>query len=72
MARVVIDLDGDLLAGAGEALGSSSQQEVIDWALRQALAACERRKGALRRLRAMAADGAIDSEFLSDKRNYRR
>lgn len=71
MTRVVIDLDGDLLADAGEALGSSSQREVIDWALRQALAARERRNDALRRLRAMVADGAIDSEFLSDKRNYR-
>nr|QZD57786.1 type II toxin-antitoxin system VapB family antitoxin [Glycomyces sp. TRM65418] len=66
----MIDLDDDLLAEVSKALGTSTKKETVNTALREVLET-RRRAMALTRLRAMVADGAIDSEFLMDKKNYR-
>ncbi|MCC3762926.1 type II toxin-antitoxin system VapB family antitoxin [Glycomyces sp. TRM65418] len=70
MTRTMIDLDDDLLAEVSKALGTSTKKETVNTALREVLET-RRRAMALTRLRAMVADGAIDSEFLMDKKNYR-
>jgi Arc/MetJ family transcription regulator len=66
----MIDLDDDLLAEVSKALGTSTKKDTVNAAMREVLET-RRRAIALTRLRAMVADGAIDSEFLMDKKNYR-
>ncbi|HEY1094861.1 MAG TPA: type II toxin-antitoxin system VapB family antitoxin [Glycomyces sp.] len=70
MTRTMIDLDDDLLAEVGKALGTSTKKDTVNSALREVLET-RRRAMALTRLRALVADGAIDSELFMDKRNYR-
>ncbi|SDE37011.1 type II toxin-antitoxin system VapB family antitoxin [Glycomyces harbinensis] len=70
MTRTVIDLDDDLLAEVSKALGTKTKKETVNTALRELLET-RRRAMALTRLRELVADGAIDTEFLMDKRNYR-
>jgi Arc/MetJ family transcription regulator len=66
----MIDLDDDLLAEVSKALGTSTKKDTVNAAMREVLET-RRRAIALTRIRAMVADGAIDSEFLMDKKNYR-
>jgi Arc/MetJ family transcription regulator len=66
----MIDLDDDLLAEVSKALGTSTKKDTVNAAMREVLET-RRRAIALTRLRAIVADGAIDSEFLMDKKNYR-
>lgn len=70
MSRIVVDLNDDLLAEVGKILGTAAKEDTVNSALKEVLA-IRRRAMALTRLRASAADGAIDTEFLSEKRNYR-
>ncbi|WP_026930664.1 type II toxin-antitoxin system VapB family antitoxin [Glycomyces tenuis] len=71
MSRTVIDLDDDLLAEVSKALGTSTKKDTVNSALKEVLET-RRRAMALTRLRAMVADGAIDTSIFEDKRNYRR
>ncbi|CAM5618810.1 hypothetical protein GCM10010329_19500 [Streptomyces spiroverticillatus] len=71
MSRTVIDVDDALLADVAQALGTSTKKDTVNSALREVLET-RRRALALTRLRASAAEGAFDLEFLEDKRNYRR
>lgn len=70
MTRTMIDLDDDLLAEVSKALGTSTKKDTVNSAMREVLET-RRRAMALTRLRALVADGAVDSEFLMDKKNYR-
>lgn len=70
MTRTMIDLDDDLLAEVSKALGTSTKKDTVNSALREVLET-RRRAMALTRLRALVADGAIDSAIFEDKRNYR-
>lgn len=71
MSRTVIELDNDLLADVAQALGTRTKKETVNAALREVLEA-RRRALALTRLRAVAAEGAVDLETFENKRNYRR
>jgi Arc/MetJ family transcription regulator len=70
MSRTVIDLDDELLAEVSQALGTKTKKDTVNAAMREVLET-RRRAMALTRLRALVAEGAIDTEFLMDKRNYR-
>jgi Arc/MetJ family transcription regulator len=71
VARTVIDLDDELVADVAKALGTSTKKDTVNTALREVLET-RRRALALTRLRAAAADGALDLELLEDKTSYRR
>ena len=71
MTRTVIDLDDDLVAEVGRALGTRTKKETVNTALREVLEN-RRRAMALTRLRDATADGAFDLTLLADKQNYRR
>ncbi len=70
MTRTMIDLDDDLVAEVAKVLGTSTKKETVNTAMRHVLET-RRRAMALTRLRALVADGAVDTEFLMDKKNYR-
>jgi Arc/MetJ family transcription regulator len=70
MTRVEVELDAALLDEAAQILNTSTPEETLKSALDEVVA-MRRRVEALERLREMARNGAIDMEFLSDKRNYR-
>jgi Arc/MetJ family transcription regulator len=70
MTRTMIDLDDELVAEVSKALGTRTKKETVNSALREVLET-RRRAMALARLRSLVADGAVDSEFLMDKKNYR-
>ncbi|MCX4779462.1 type II toxin-antitoxin system VapB family antitoxin [Streptomyces sp. NBC_01264] len=71
MSRTVIDLDDELLADVAQALGTSTKRDTVNTALREVLET-RRRALALTRLRAAAADGAVELDLFDDKGNYRR
>ena len=71
MARTVIDLDDELVASVAKELGTSTKKDTVNAALREVLEN-RRRAIALTRLREAVNDGAVDLDFLQDKRNYRR
>ncbi|WP_062344604.1 hypothetical protein [Herbidospora yilanensis] len=54
-----------------EALGTQTQKDTVNSALREVLET-RRRALALARLRESAEEGAFDLELFEDKRNYRR
>jgi Arc/MetJ family transcription regulator len=68
MTEMLVDIDEKALAGAAELLGTKTNSETVNTALREAAARARRRK-ALRRLREMAQNG--DFDLLLDKENYR-
>ena len=70
MSRTVIDLDDDMLADVARALGTRTQKDTVNAALREVLE--NRRSLALTELRQATADGAFDLPLLADKGNYRR
>ncbi|THV43140.1 type II toxin-antitoxin system VapB family antitoxin [Glycomyces buryatensis] len=70
MSRTTIDLDDELLAEVSKVLGTSTKKETVNAAMREVMET-RRRAMALIRLRERVADGAVDTEFLMDKRNYR-
>lgn len=70
MTRTMIDLDDDLVAEVSKALGTKTKKETVNSALKEVLET-RRRAMALARLRELVADGAVDVEFLMDKKNYR-
>ncbi|MDX2604095.1 type II toxin-antitoxin system VapB family antitoxin [Streptomyces caniscabiei] len=70
MSRTVIDLDDDALEAAAKELGTSTKRDTINTALREVVAR-NRRLRALHELQDLADEGALDIEFLLDKRNYR-
>ncbi|HMH89720.1 MAG TPA: type II toxin-antitoxin system VapB family antitoxin [Streptosporangiaceae bacterium] len=61
MSRTVIDLDDELVASAAKALGTGTKTETVNTALREVLE-IRRRALALTRLRAAAAEGAVNAE----------
>lgn len=71
MSRTVIDVDDQLLAEVAQALGTSTKKETVNTALHEVLQN-RRRALALVRLRAAAAEGAVDLELLEEKGSYRR
>ena len=71
MSWTVTDLDDGLVASVAKALGTSTQAETVNMALREVLE-IRRRALALARLRAAAAGGAFDLELFEEKRDYRR
>ena len=71
MSRTVIDLDDDMLADVGRALGTRTKKDTVNAALREVLDN-RRRALALTKLREATADGAFDLALLADKANYRR
>ena len=71
MSRTVIDLDDELVAAVAQALGTSTEKDTVNSALREVLEN-RRRALALTRLRAAADEGAFELEMFEDKRNYRR
>jgi Arc/MetJ family transcription regulator len=71
VARTVIDLDDELVASVAKELGTSTKKDTVNAALREVLEN-RRRAIALTRLREAVNDGAVDLDFLQDKRNYRR
>ncbi|WP_329411488.1 type II toxin-antitoxin system VapB family antitoxin [Streptomyces sp. NBC_00704] len=71
MSRTVIDLDDDLVADVAKALGTSTEKETVDTALREALES-RRRALVLARLWAVAGDGAFDLELFENKGHCRR
>ncbi|MET7425398.1 type II toxin-antitoxin system VapB family antitoxin [Dactylosporangium sp. NPDC005555] len=68
MTKKLIDIDLDALAEATALLGTKTQKDTINTALRE-VAAVQRRAKALAELTEIAATGAFD--HLLDKRNYR-
>lgn len=69
MARTVIDLDDELLAGVAAVLGTTTKRATVNTALREVLEA-RRRAASVIELRAVAEAG--DLGLLLDKKNYRR
>ncbi|MCF2528334.1 type II toxin-antitoxin system VapB family antitoxin [Yinghuangia soli] len=70
MSRIEVEVDDAVLAEAMALLGTETPDGTVNEALRT-VAAYQLRRHAMAQLRQMAADGAIDMEHLSDKRNYR-
>jgi Arc/MetJ family transcription regulator len=70
MTHVRVDLDEALLAAAADVLETETNEATVESALREVVA-MRRRVEAMERLRKTVADGAIDIEYLSDKRHYR-
>jgi Arc/MetJ family transcription regulator len=70
VSRTVIDLDDEALEAAAKELGTSTKRDTVNTALRE-IVARNRRLRALRELKDLAAEGALDVDLLLDKRNYR-
>jgi Arc/MetJ family transcription regulator len=70
MSNTVIDIDDDALAEAMALLGTKTKKDTVNTALRE-VAQRRRRRQAMANMQRLAAEGGIDLEFLSDKRNYR-
>ena len=70
MSRTVIDLDDEALEAAAKELGTVTKRDTINTALRE-IVDRNRRLRALRELQELAEDGALDTDLLLDKRNYR-
>lgn len=70
MSRTVIDLDDEALEAAAIELGTTTKRDTINTALRE-ITERNRRARALQELRALVADGAVDTDVLLDKRAYR-
>jgi Arc/MetJ family transcription regulator len=70
MAKLLVDVDEEALAEAAAEYGTKTKKDTINTALRESVAR-RRRVRALNDLVEMANEGAIDLDFLSDKRNYR-
>ncbi len=68
MTKKLIDIDEDALAEATELLGTKTQKDTVNTALREVVAQ-QRRARALAEMTAIAATGVFD--HLMDKRNYR-
>ncbi|MFC7330087.1 type II toxin-antitoxin system VapB family antitoxin [Marinactinospora rubrisoli] len=71
MAKILIDVDEEALAKASEALGTSTEKDTVNTALREAVLRLERAK-ALVEMQELAARGGMDLDYLQDKRKYRR
>ncbi|WP_277682216.1 type II toxin-antitoxin system VapB family antitoxin [Saccharomonospora azurea] len=71
MSRTVIDLDDQLVTEVARALGTSTKKDTVNTALREVLEN-RRRALALTRLRAAAADGAVDLDVLDHKADHWR
>ncbi|WP_406297230.1 type II toxin-antitoxin system VapB family antitoxin [Embleya sp. NBC_00888] len=70
MTNTVIDIDDEALAEAMVLLGTKTKKDTVNTALRE-VAMRRRRRQAMGDMQRSAAEGGIDLEFLSDKRNYR-
>jgi Arc/MetJ family transcription regulator len=70
MSRTVIDLDDEALEAAAKELGTSTKRDTVNAALRE-VTARYRRLRALQESRELVAQGALDMDFLLDKRKYR-
>lgn len=68
MAKMLIDVDEELLADAAEVFGTKTKKDTVNTALRES-AARLRRARALDELRQLAETGYFDE--LLDKNNYR-
>lgn len=68
MAKMLIDVDEELLADAAEVFGTKTKKDTVNTALRES-AARLRRARALDELRQLAGNGYFDE--LLDKNNYR-
>ena len=69
MAKTLIDIDEEALAGAAKLFGTKTKKDTVNTALREAAQRVHRRE-AYDRLAEMAAAGDFDD--LLDKRKYRR
>jgi Arc/MetJ family transcription regulator len=70
MAKLLVDIDEEALAEAAAEYGTKTTKDTVNTALRESVAR-RRRLRALDRLSELAAEGAVDMDFLMDKRNYR-
>ncbi|MFC6013554.1 DUF2191 domain-containing protein [Nocardia lasii] len=70
MLRTSLEIDVDALAAAAEVLGTKSENDTVNAALREVSARLERLR-ALSKLSEMADAGDFD-EFLGNKSAYRR
>lgn len=70
MTKVLVDIDEEALAEAAAEYGTKTKKDTVNTALRESVAR-RRRLRALHRMVEMAEGGAIDMEFLRDKKNYR-
>ncbi|GIG02870.1 type II toxin-antitoxin system VapB family antitoxin [Catellatospora citrea] len=68
MAKMLIDVDEELLAEAAEVFGTKTKKDTVNTALRES-AAQRRRAEAFDELSALADTGYFDE--LLDKKNYR-
>jgi Arc/MetJ family transcription regulator len=68
MTKMLIDIDEDVLAAAGEVLGTKTKKDTVNAALRETVARL-RRAQALARLIEMGEAGHFDE--LLDKSTYR-
>ncbi|BCJ71933.1 hypothetical protein CS0771_14770 [Catellatospora sp. IY07-71] len=68
MAKMLIDIDEELLADAAEVFGTKTKKDTVNTALRES-AAQRRRAEALAKLREFGDAGYFDE--LLDKKNYR-
>ncbi|QUX27939.1 type II toxin-antitoxin system VapB family antitoxin [Nocardiopsis akebiae] len=71
MTKVLIDVDDEALTGAAELYGTKTGKDTVNTALRDAVKRLGR-SAALSEMRELAAEGGVDLEALSDKRNCRR
>ena len=71
MARIVIDIDDELLAWVANELGTTTKDDTVNAALREVLVS-RRRAIAFTRLREAATAGAFDLGLVNMKKNYRR
>ncbi|WP_328770148.1 type II toxin-antitoxin system VapB family antitoxin [Streptomyces sp. NBC_00286] len=71
MTRIVIDLDDQLVADVAKALGTGTEEDTVNAALREVLGN-RRRPLALARLRAAVEEGAFDLDLFECKGSYRR
>jgi Arc/MetJ family transcription regulator len=67
MTTTLVCVDEDLLSEATTALGTASEQDTVNEALRRAIEpARERRRRALENLQRMADEGAFDFDRLAE------
>ncbi|MCK9873455.1 type II toxin-antitoxin system VapB family antitoxin [Nocardiopsis dassonvillei] len=71
MTKVLIDVDDEALTRAAELYGTKTKKDTVNTALRDAVKRLDR-SAALSEMRELVAEGGVDLEVLSDKRNYRR
>ena len=71
MSKVLIDIDDEALERASEILGTQTKKDTVNTALRETVRRLDR-AAALAEMRQLVAEGAVDTDVLDDKREYRR